>query len=397
MIVFFILEIIVFSFFLATAVYNILFSVAAFFYVPYANRNKIARSESADGQKFAILIPAYKEDAVILKTVTKNLESFPDSEIVYDIIVIADSLKRETIEALKNMQVLVHEVKFEKSTKVKSLKSALNEYQNYTHVIILDADNVMDGSFLPLVSKAINNYNLGAIQGRRSAKNGGTSVSILDGLSEEISNRVYRQGLAVFNIGVPLAGSGMVFEYELIKRLINETDAVGGFDKALQVKLFESGVKTRYMKDAIVFDEKTDTVEVFENQRKRWLYSHFHFLKMYFRQGIKGLLNNNFDLFNMAVLLHGQLPRLYNLALMFIVTAIYFLFGRYLVLSAWLWLAVTSVYVFSLFLAIPRKYFNKSIIIAIVKLPRLFLTMFLLLFKLKGSNKSFIHTPHKHA
>jgi hypothetical protein len=44
--------------------------------------------------------------------------------------------------------------------------------------------------------------------------------------------------------------------------------------------------------------------------------------------------------------------------------------------------------------AIPRRFYNLRLLKSILLIPKLFVKMFLLLFKLKGANNSFIHTPH---
>src|SRR5689334_17493244 len=94
--------------------------------------------------RFCVLIPSYKEDAVILDGAQKNLlQSYPAS--FFDIVVIADSLQPATIAALRKLPIKVVEVSFESSTKVKSLNTALAQLPDeYDYAVILDADNVMD-------------------------------------------------------------------------------------------------------------------------------------------------------------------------------------------------------------------------------------------------------------
>jgi len=64
--------------------------------------------------------------------------------------VIADSLQPETQLSLRRLGAQVLEVGFEKSTKVKSLKAAIDHLSNgsaYESVLILDADNVLHPDF----------------------------------------------------------------------------------------------------------------------------------------------------------------------------------------------------------------------------------------------------------
>jgi hypothetical protein len=62
-----------------------------------------------------------------------------------------------------------------------------------------------------------------------------------------------------------------------------------------------------------------------------------------------------------------------------------------------LWLYATIACYLGIIVAIPTSFYNGKLLEAMLKLPLIFITMFLLLFKLKGANKKFIHTPHDHA
>src|SRR6202012_2899000 len=66
--------------------------------------------------KFVIYIPSYKEDTVIMGTVAATIAVDYPAEFK-KIIVIADSLKPETLTALRLLPIQVVEVSFEKSTK----------------------------------------------------------------------------------------------------------------------------------------------------------------------------------------------------------------------------------------------------------------------------------------
>ncbi|MBK8553422.1 MAG: hypothetical protein IPL53_21100 [Ignavibacteria bacterium] len=66
-----------------------------------------------------------------------------------------------------------------------------------------------------------------------------------------------------------MIGSGMAFNYSQIKEILNQIDAIGGFDKVLQFKLVEQGVNIRYLSEAIIYDEKVDSVSVFKNNKEK--------------------------------------------------------------------------------------------------------------------------------
>lgn len=383
------LEIAILLYILFIVSYSLIFVVAS---MNYKKKSKPANTQFRE-IKFAVLVPAYKEDSVIINTVKQNLAvDYPSDS--FDIIVIADQLKSTTLEELAKTDAITHIVSFEKSTKAKAISSALDTYRNYSHVVILDADNVMSKDFLSYLADSFQNGSL-AVQGRRKAKNVNTPYSVLDGISEEISNTIFRQGAEGLGVSSPIAGSGMAFSYDLIYRKLKASQAIGGFDKEFQIEILKDKAHIHYLKEAYVYDEKTDDVAVFEKQRTRWISSHFIFLKRYFNLGLRSLFNGNFDLFHMAVLMQAQLPRMFNLGLFVLLIIVSFVVSELVIVPAIFWIVTLSLYLSALFLAVPKVYYNRNLIYAMIRIPKLLITMLGILFKMKESKKTFIHTPHK--
>jgi hypothetical protein len=50
-----------------------------------------------------------------------------------------------------------------------------------------------------------------AVQGHRTAKNTNNSWAILDAISEEINNNIFRKGHRVLGLSSAIIGSGMAF------------------------------------------------------------------------------------------------------------------------------------------------------------------------------------------
>ena len=271
-VIYFSLEWIVLSYFIYTVSYSFILSIGGFFY-----RSPSVR-ENYDLKKILVLIPAYKEDEVIIDVaqaaVTHNYR--PDK---FDVVVIADSLKTETHERLASIESLtVIKVDLKISTKVIALNEALNKINKiYDIGVILDADNIMKEGFLSNISSC---YNQGecAIQGQRIAKNKDSSMAVLDGLSEAINNHIYRQGTSALGLSCSFIGSGMAIDYSLMKLTLIQMGSVGGFDRDMEVRLIGKGYKVKYLKNAIVYDEKVENTKVFANQRKRWIYSQYLYL-----------------------------------------------------------------------------------------------------------------------
>ncbi len=381
------IEVILFIYFSYVVIYTLLLAIAGKF------KSRIVKSGNPFNNKIAVFLPSYKEDAVILASAKAALvQEYPKEN--YDVIVIADSLQPETIQLLQQLPLIVVPVSFEKSTKVKSLNAAMAAIANdYNLAVVLDADNVMDTGFLTLINAY---YNAGykCIQGQRKPKNFNTKLAVLDGLSEDINNHIYRKGTCAFGGSSAIVGSGFAVEYPVFKQTLAGMDSVGGFDKELEIKLLQQGITTVYAEDACIYDEKVEKSEVFVNQRKRWIASQYFYLGKYFTTGVKALFQGNFSLFNSTVLRYIQLPRLLNLGLLFVVVFLALLLRAYLNMPWWTWTAFLGLLVISFLLAAPARIFSKSSLRAISTLPKTFLQMLLLMFKLKGANKKFIHTPH---
>jgi len=340
--------------------------------------------------RFAVLIPAYKGDDVIIATMHQSfIQDYPRDK--YDIVIIADSLKSYAVGELKLHPVIVLEVEFENSTKAKSLNFALSKInQNeYDYIVVLDIDNEMEETYLTKVNERLQN-NEEVLQTHRVAKNLDTSFSVLDAMSEEINNSIFRKGHAVMGMSSALIGSGMIIRTDVFTFVMNQIHAIGGFDKELELRLLEKGYKIEYAHDILVYDEKVSHSEVFTNQRKRWMAAQVNYVRKYFLKAfIVSLTKLQFDYFDKVMQL-VVLPRVITLGSLFLLGSLYFVgleFHIYFILFFF-------INVISMFVALPNKFYNAKSLSAIFYIPKGFVLMFLTMFKLKGANKKFIHTPH---
>jgi len=340
--------------------------------------------------RFAIFIPAYKGDEVIIHTATETIKQAYPKE-AFDVIVIADSLREESIAMLKSLPLIVVEVKFANSTKGKSINAAIQEVANnhYDYAVILDIDNIVEEKFLEKMNSALQNNQL-VLQAHRLAKNEDTGFSILDGISEEINNHIFRKGHKVLGISAALIGSGKAIKYPFFVEIMKNINAVGGFDKQMEILIISKRIIIDYAHEILVYDEKVQKSEVFQNQRKRWMSAQFTYMKKYALKGIwTSITTLNMDYLDKSIQL-VLLPRLINLGMSIIFCLVWFTPS---ILGNW-FVIILVVQIFALLLATPIKYYNKNTLKALLNLPYGFLLMFLNFFKLRGANKKFIHTPH---
>ncbi len=374
------------AYFTYSVVYTATFSIASLF-----RRSRLS-PQTKTRHRIAILIPVYRDDAVILQSANYvQHQHYPANR--YQVFVVADTLRADTIAQLKTMNVEAIEVTFDERTKAKSVAEGLQRIQqhgNYELTVILDADNVMDKDFLMHMNRAYASGQV-AIQGQRAAKNSNSPMAILDGLSEALNNTIFRKGYQALGLSVPVIGSGMAFDTQLLTSVFQQMDlASKGEDRELQLEIIKRRHNIQYLEEAVVYDEKVATNQAFGHQRKRWILNQFQYLYKSFPTAVRQLAKGNVSYFNIAFLAPIQLPRLLNAGL----------------LSGWTLLQWTTkqkatyattlavAYFVSLALAIPRSYLRKSTLSALATLPRTFGTMSVSLLTARQANKQFLHTVH---
>jgi cellulose synthase/poly-beta-1,6-N-acetylglucosamine synthase-like glycosyltransferase len=371
------------------------FSVTYLFILSFSGkffyRQKKSRPlTNGDARTIAVLVPAYREDGIILSTV-HNLLGLDYPKHLYEVFVIADSFEKETLLKLQQLPVKVFEVSFEKSTKTKALNEAFKRIeQPFDVALICDADNMLAKDFLKKINASFSE-GFKAVQGRRVAKNLDSSFAILDACSEAINNHIFRKGLNGLGLSTSVIGSGMAFDFIMIKNILGAIQAVGGFDKILQLKVIRMGFHISYLDDALIFDEKVGNAAAFQQQRKRWVSSQFIYLKQYFLPAFRELFKGNLSYFNLAVVSNLILPRAFMLIMLpLLVVAALFISAAWAWIAAGLWL----LYFITLFIALPSVLINRDLLSAILRLPKAITVMVGTLFQIKKANKTFIHTVH---
>ncbi len=380
-------EVSVFGYFFYVAFYNLILSLAGHFKSPASNQGL------SQMRRYLILIPAYKEDKVIEQTVVAALNlRYPKSH--FRIVVIADSFKDQTLDKIRQLPITLLPFSDPHPTKVKAIQFALaNIQESFDAMVILDADNHIDPYFLSTAEGLLDQGHK-IVQGKRMIKNPESDLAYLDGLSEAINTHINRRGCFNLGLSASIAGSGFVADFVLGESVFKKLNSVGGFDKDFELLAGLMHCRTAYSDHLIVYDEKVETNKTFKSQRRRWISSQYVFLMNHFIIGIKSLFKGDFIIFNTIILRNIQLPRLLNLGLFLamLITVVYF--SGQLLINSLYWSGLFVVFTFSILISIPGNFYGKRLLMSLLKLPKIFWMMLLLMFRLRGANKSFIHTPH---
>ena len=346
-------------------------------YYPTANKQ----------HKFAILFPAYKEDRVILPVVESFLQQHYPQEL-YKVIIISDHMQETTNERLAQLPITLLKANYENSSKAKALNFAMDHFgrDEFHAVVILDADNIVDTNFLLEINKVFD-AGVQAIQAHRTAKNRNTDIAVLDGLSEEVNNSIFRRGHVRLGISSALIGSGMIFNYQWfhdnVKHLVTT-----GEDKELEVLLLKQRIFIEFLDEVYVYDEKTQGEKGFYNQRRRWLATQFAQWGRVFKDLPRAILSGNID-YSDKLIQWMLPPRLILFGGIIVMGSIMQIIDWPLALKWWALFLIMGV---TLCLAIPDKLVDDRFKKSINKLPLLFIMMVVNLFRMKGMNKKFVNT-----
>lgn len=378
------IDIVLFIIFAINILYLTVYSIASLLHNPTPPRS------STKAKRIAILIPAYKEDAVIQECVESCIAQEYPCEL-YDTVVISDRMSELTNQTLEQLPVKLVRVHFESSTKSKALNLAMDQIgDEYDLALVLDADNVIQPHFLSQLNDMFADPKVEIAQAHRCAKNTNTPLALLDAVSEEINNSIFRKGHARLGMSAALIGSGMCFRYNLFKSTMLSINAIGGFDRALEIVLLREGKHFEYMPYSDVLDEKVHQGGDFSNQRRRWLSAQLHYMMDSFKYIPSAIANRQWDLCD-KLFQQMSIPRVMLLGFSAIISLIMTLIDSTMAIKWW---ALLALLIMVLVIAIPRRLMRKELVMAILQLPYFFALMALNIFKLRGANKKFIHTKH---
>ncbi|MFD3000927.1 glycosyltransferase [Pontibacter toksunensis] len=376
------------AYLLFNCIYLLFFSVAG-----HKKIKRINPQESTKGyRKFCVLIPAYREDNVILETSQAALSHTYQGE--FDVVVIADGLMPATIHKLKQQGSKVVEVFFDKSTKGKALAWALDSLpeNEYDVAVVLDVDNLMGANFLEEVNNAFAaGYKV--VQAHRTAKNMDSAFALLDACNEEINNHIFRKGHFAIGMSSSLIGSGMAFEYRYFKKLLVGIGETVGEDKEIDIRISKDEVKICYLDKVYVYDEKIENAQVFTKQRTRWIATQVEFVQKYAVDGMLHFFRHkNIEYFD-KVLQSIVLPRTFLAGIL----GFFFLlsFAIPYAPSTLFWAGLLVGFCIAMFLALPRKLYNRHLLFAMIRLPYALFCMCAALLRINTTKSSFLPTPHK--
>ena len=338
---------------------------------------------------FLVLFPAYSEDRVIVGSVKKFLfQNYPQDK--YHVAVISDHQQESTERLLSGLPVTLLRPVFDKSSKAKALQYAISEVSGqYDYVVVLDADNIVETDFLHRLNILLKE-GYKAVQCHRCAKNSDSSVSVLDGVSEEINNTLFRKAHNLIGLSSALIGSGMCFDYSWFSSHVTKLTTAGE-DRELEVFLLREGIYIKYADDILVFDEKVSNADNFQRQRQRWMSAQVNCFLSMIRHLPEAVIRLNINYIDKTIQ-QMLIPRSMLLLFLLFMSLVMSAAAPWWSIKWWSLLVLTGL---SLFLAIPARLRTKSVFSKVGTLLRLSIKMARNVRHIDHKNEDFIHTDHK--
>ena len=339
---------------------------------------------------FLVLYPAYNADRVIINSVhTVIVQYYPYKG--FHVAVISDHMQPETNEQLAQLPITLLQPVFEKSSKAKAMQYALQQIQGeYDYVVILDADNVVESDFLARLNDVCNK-GYDAIQCHRCAKNSNNNIAVLDGVSEEINNTLFRKAHNRIGLSSALIGSGMCFRFKWFKENVYKLSTAGE-DRELEALLLRQKIHIHYEPDIHVYDEKVSNKDNFQKQRLRWMTAQIQSLFSLLPYVPKALMDGNIDYLD-KTFQQALIPRSMLIVLTFMLALLVTILSLDWCIKWWLLFLFICL---SLYVSTPKQLRSHSVFGKILSIPMLVWKMVLNILKIDRKNTDFIHTTHDH-
>ena len=341
---------------------------------------------------FLVLYPAYNEDRVIVPSVRTFLGQYYPYN-AFHVAVISDHMKPETNQALSELPITLLQPVFEKSSKAKAMQYAMDQIKDdFDYIIIMDADNVVNSDFLQKLNESCA-HGYRAIQCHRCAKNKDNDIAVLDGVSEEINNTIFRKAHNRIGLSSALIGSGMCFDFHWFKENVYKLSTAGE-DRELEAILLKDRIYIKYEPDIHVFDEKVSNKDNFQKQRLRWMtvqiQSLFNLLP-YIPQAVKTANIDYIDKTIQQALIPRSMLVVGAFGLSIMMTVFSYLFSLIWYIKWWCLFLTICI---TLYIATPKQLRSHSVFGKLLSLPKLVWKMILNILKIDRKNTDFIHTQH---
>lgn len=276
---------------LVVSIFQSLLLIIFFYYLiisafAWKKRKEAGRMDFPIANRFAILVAAHNEEAVI-SSIVKNLKQINYPKNMYDIFVIADNCDDRTAEIARAHGAIVHE-RFNNIKKGKGhslewmFKRIFAMETKYDAISVLDADNLVSSNYLMEMNKHLCMGHK-VVQGYLDSKNpNDTWISGNNSIAFWVSNRLIQLPRYYLGLSCYLGGTGFIIATSVLKEIGWGANSLVE-DLEFSLKLILQDLKVYWAHDAVIYDEKPLKLIQSWKQRKRWMQGHFDCTKRFYK------------------------------------------------------------------------------------------------------------------
>jgi cellulose synthase/poly-beta-1,6-N-acetylglucosamine synthase-like glycosyltransferase/peptidoglycan/xylan/chitin deacetylase (PgdA/CDA1 family)/spore germination protein YaaH len=236
------------------------------------NRRREATHSGESYEPFvSVLVPAYNEERVIVRTIQNLLSSdYPH----FEIIVVDDGSSDRTSDVVsKQFQAEPRIRLFTKETGGKS--AALNYGLHIAQgaiIVALDADTLFNKGTIRALARRFVDPQIGAIAGNAKVGNRINIITRWQALEYVTSQNLDRRAFASLNCITVVPGAVGAWRRDLLEHIGGFSSDTLAEDQDLTLSIRKLGYKIGYEENAIAWTEAPDTVRTLAKQRFRWSY-----------------------------------------------------------------------------------------------------------------------------
>lgn len=266
---------------LASNIFLILFIIGAVFslYSVYffvlgmcGVRKKKPAKETPASTRFALLIAARNEEAVIGNLVDSlRAQNYPKG--YFDIYVAPNNCTDNTRGVAVEHGARIFDPKGVITGKGQVLTQAVDMLMagnDYDAICVFDADNLVHPDFLRRMNDA-RATGVKVAQGFRDSKNPtDTAVSTCYSICYWILSKFYNSGRDAMGLSSLVNGSGFMIDMDMLRKLGGWHTQTMTEDYEFSAQCLLAGEKVHYVPAAIIYDEQPQTFRQSWKQRRRW-------------------------------------------------------------------------------------------------------------------------------
>lgn len=273
-----------------------------FFYIPVALLKRRKPLPEGKSHRFAVLIAARNEEAVIGNLIDSlKRQTYPSERIA--IYVVADNCTDRTADvAYAHGAKVVRRNDRNRVGKGFALHYLLRRIKKrYDAYLVFDADNVVDPNYIREINKTFSaGYDI--VTGYRNTKNYGDNwISAGYGLWFLREAQYLNRPRALLGASCGVSGTGFLFSERILENC-------GGWNFFLLTEDIEftacnitSGEKIGYCPTAVFYDEQPTDLRQSFRQRTRWVQGYLQVLRCYGGRLLRGCLHGSFSCFDMLM------------------------------------------------------------------------------------------------